>query len=99
LTDNLNNNLFTKIVNQNTIQGRLVGTPPVLNGGGEWIYLGTATLDPAFDYKVTQTTAANTFTSMRAEGVLFDLQIPEPATVSLAAFGLLGVIAARRKLV
>ena len=91
--------LFTFVLDQNNIQGQLnTATPPVFTAGGEWIYLGTAPLDGASTYRVVQSvTLANSFVSMRAEGVLFEPAVPEPASCALAGLGALGLLVSRRR--
>jgi hypothetical protein len=65
-----------------------------------WNLLGTVQLTAGNTYTVTQTAPNTSFTSMRSGGVMWELQpIPEPATLSLAALGLIGVLSVRRKLV
>ncbi len=58
--------------------------------GNEWIFLGSAALNASAQYQLFQVAGANTFTSMRASGVMFDaVAIPEPGTfVALGAVAL-----------
>jgi hypothetical protein len=66
--------------------------------GNEWFYLGTALLDPATTYTLSQEAGSNTFVSMRAAGVLFDAAVPEPTSLALASLVVCGVaVAARRR--
>ncbi len=71
------------------------GAPP--GAGGEWVYLGTATLDAAATYTLTQSvTVSNTFVSMRGAGILFDV-VPEPASTVTLLGGLVCLSILRRQ--
>lgn len=83
--------LFSVQIDQNTAQD----DDGDLHAGGEWIYLGTATLDANTAYSLTQESSANTFVSMRAAGYLFDA-VPEPATLSLLGLGGLAMLGRKR---
>lgn len=89
--------ILTTSVDQNTVQGFVDPTNGMTFAGGEWIFLGSATLDANTTYTLFQETSNNTFVSMRASGYLFDAQVPEPATVSLAVLASLGFVALRRR--
>lgn len=72
------------------------------NGDGdEWILLGNAFLDAETTYTLSQRAGANTFVSMRAAGVLFDVTaVPEPGSIAfLSAITLAGgcVLGRRRR--
>ena len=85
LSDSSNTPLFTTTFSQNNL-------------GDEWILLGGALLDENETYTLSQTAGSNTFVSMRAAGVLFDLApvtIPEPTSV--AAVAGLSLLALRRR--
>lgn len=86
LTDDLSNTLFSVPIDQNAGGGT----------GEEWIFLGSANLDAARTYTLTQNSGAATFVSQRSSGVLFDLQVPEPATALLATVFGLGMLCRRK---
>lgn len=93
LTDGVNV-LFTVSLDQNTAMPPRDVTGddiPDAGTGGEWIYLGSATLDANTTYTLTQEATSNTFVSMRAAGVLFDA-VPEPASLSLLGLGGLALL-------
>jgi len=89
--------LFAVSLDQNSVQGFVDPTNGMTFAGGEWIYLGSADLDANTTYTLFQESSAATFVSMRASGYLFDAQVPEPATVTLAALAGLGLVALRRR--
>jgi hypothetical protein len=76
--------VFSVDIDQNTVQDNSIGVVvPPLGGGGEWVLLGSAMLDAGTAYTLTQSvTVANSFVSMRASGVLFDVAVPEPTTLA-----------------
>ena len=59
--------------------------------GGEWIPLGTVTLDANTTYTLIQESTAATYVSQRAAGFLFEA-VPEPASLSLLGLGGLALI-------
>lgn len=61
----------------------------VAGRGHVWVYLGTILYDNG-PITVTQVAGADTFVSMRAAGLLFEV-VPEPTSVALAALAALGV--------
>ncbi len=86
--------LFSVPINQNTampprdVDGDLMLDP---GSGGEWVFLGSATLDANTTYTLTQDSTGTGFVSMRAAGVLFDA-VPEPASLGLMGLGVLAML-------
>ncbi|MEX2169288.1 MAG: PEP-CTERM sorting domain-containing protein [Pirellulales bacterium] len=74
-------------------------------GKNKWLLIGTVDLTAGTAYTVTMQANAATFTSQRAAGVMWELQlpdvvIPEPSSFALAGLALVGMVAAaRRKMV
>jgi len=66
-----------------------------------WFKLGTVALTAGNAYTVTQTSTGNTFVSQRSQAVMWEFvrPIPEPATLALAACGLMAGVAVRRRAV
>ena len=93
------NTLFSVQIDQNNaapprdVDGDLVVDP---GSGGEWIFLGTATLDANTAYTLTQESGAATFVSMRSAGILFDA-VPEPASLGLMGLGGLAILGRKRR--
>jgi hypothetical protein len=67
------------------------------NVGNVWVLIGSVDLTAGTTYTVTQTAPSSAFVSMRSTGVMWELQVPEPATFGLAAVACLGFLAARRR--
>ena len=85
LTDDLNTTLFNISLDQNNL-------------GHEWVFLDNATLDSSRTYTLTQSSTNNTFVSMRAGGVMFDItSVPVPPAVALMGSGILALYLAGRK--
>ena len=91
--------LFSVLIDQNDDITAGAPNPPGEDGnfkGNEWEFLGTVTLDANTTYTLSQSpSASNSFVSMRADGVLFEL-VPEPTSALLALMGA-AVLAARRR--
>jgi hypothetical protein len=66
-------------------------------GKNKWLNIGTVALTTGTTYTVTVQANTPSFTSQRVHGVMWELQIPEPATLSLAGLGMIGLLAARRR--
>ncbi len=64
---------------------------PDAGTGGEWIPLGTVTLDANTTYTLIQESTAATYVSQRAAGYLFEA-VPEPASLSLLGLGGLALL-------
>jgi hypothetical protein len=73
------------------------GTAFVGGANNAWHLLGTVDLVAGTTYTVTQDANTNSFVSQRAHAVMWELAIPEPASLSLAGAMLAALIAARRR--
>lgn len=89
--------LFAIAVDQNSVNGFVDPANEQTFAGGEWVLVGTADLLADETYTLFQETSSNTFVSMRASGVLFDLTpIPEPGTLAMFGVAVAGLFAVRR---
>ena len=64
--------------------------------GGVWAFVGTVQLTAGNTYTVTQTAPNSSFVSQRAVAVMWEAVVPEPASLSLLAFGALALARRRR---
>ena len=60
-----------------------------------WLLVGTVSLTAGNTYTLTLEAQVNSFVSQRLAGVMWEA-IPEPATVTLLAFGTIALIRRRR---
>lgn len=108
-TTNVSNIPTNYVLNDGTSDVAMVSFDQ--NGNdGTWVKLFDAVLDPSLTYTLTQTNTPafvdgggfnpdafnNGFVSMRASALFID-KIPEPTSVVLAALGMIGLGAARRR--
>ncbi|QDU90033.1 hypothetical protein Pla175_34320 [Pirellulimonas nuda] len=93
--------LFTTAVDQNSVNGFVDPANGQTFAGGEWVLVGTASLDASTTYTLAQTAGSNTFVSMRATAVMFELvpgaPVPEPASIGIAALAMLSTLAVVRR--
>lgn len=78
----------------------VTGTPFTGGANNRWLHIATVPLTAGNTYTVTVTSNVDSFVSQRAHGVMWELvtPIPEPASIVLAACGLIALpFTARRR--
>jgi hypothetical protein len=86
--------------------GTVALNPVNLNSGGTgagqgandaWLLIATVPLTAGNTYSVTMTSSSTAFVSQRAHAVMWELIVPEPATIALAGLALVGAVVALRR--
>jgi hypothetical protein len=83
----------------NTGPDEVAGTPFTGGANNRWLHIATVKLTAGTTYTVTVTSNADSFVSQRAQGVMWEMAVPEPSSLVMALMtgvGSLGVI--RRRL-
>jgi len=85
----------------NTGPDEVAGTPYTGGANNRWLLIATVPLTAGTTYTVTETANSTAFVSQRAAGVMWEyvgpVVVPEPASIMMAAIGILGMGCFRRR--
>lgn len=81
----------------NTGPDEVAGAPFTGGANNRWLHIATVTLTAGTTYTVTVTSNVDSFVSQRAQGVMWEAVVPEPATALLWIAAVSGMISRRRR--